>query len=542
MLRFFKNTTILLLIICFTSFLLTIYKQREVNACINADEAAFGYSAYSILKTGKDEYGTKLPIRFKSFGDNKLPLYSYLSVPFVATFGLNDLGTKGLNLLISFLLPLSVYFLAMELLGKKSYGLVAAALTALSLSTHITVRQAHESVLSLLLSISMFIFYLRAAKSNSIRDKILFLLSTALSLLSYQPARLLVLLLGTVHLVRHFMLPKVDRKKSVVLGGLFIAVVSLFLVTDVIYNPSRVTNLFFTNSPGFSLRINELRGEGGNRIIYNKLTLGAQELAYQNLAYFSPQFLLSRGDENYRFGYPGMSLITLLEYFFLFVGLYYLFKNKAKSRFILLAMLVVAPLSGSLSWAGISLTRVLFLFTTIFIITGYGAVELINEIPKKLKLTMIGLLIFIQLIGLLISWDFYLNHYTKRAIVNRSQECGYKELTDFIKMNYGSYKKFYITKQHGQPYIHLLYNLKYPPAKYQSQAHLSAPDQYGFGQVERFDKFVFSLPNELTQKNVVYIGYPEEIKSRPGFNSETDTAKLKTIKVGTEDIFSILER
>lgn len=542
MLRLFKKTTFLLLIICFASFLLTIYKQREVNVCTNADEAAFGYSAYSILKTGKDEYGTALPIRFKSFGDNKLPLYSYLSVPFVATLGLNDLGTKGLNLLISFLLPLSVYFFAKELLGKKSYGLVAASLTALSLSTHITARQAHESVLSLLLSVSMFTFYLRAVKSNGARDKVLFLISTTLSLLSYQPARLLVLLLGMVHVVRHFMLPKIDRKKSVVLGGLFVAVVALFLLPDIMYNPSRVTNLFFTNSPGFTLRINELRGEGGDRLIYNKLTLGARELAYQNLAYFSPQFLLSRGDENYRFGYPGMSLITLLEYFFLFVGLYYLFKNKAKNRFVLLALLVVAPLSGSLSWAGISLTRVLFLFTTIFIITGYGTVEFIKEIPKRFITQTIGLLIFIQLIGLFISWDFYLNHYTKRAIVNRAQECGYKELTNYIKLNYGSFKKFYITKQHGQPYIHLLYNLKYPPEKYQSQALLSAPDEYGFGQVEQFDKFIFSLPNELTQKNVVYIGFPEEIKSRPGFNSDTDTAKLKTIKVGTEEIFSILER
>ena len=33
------------------------------------DEAALGYNAYSILKTGRDEYGQYFPLIFKSFGD-----------------------------------------------------------------------------------------------------------------------------------------------------------------------------------------------------------------------------------------------------------------------------------------------------------------------------------------------------------------------------------------------------------------------------------------------------------------------------------------
>ncbi len=542
MLSVFKRAAFLLLLICFASFFLTIYKQSDVPVCTNADEAAFGYNAFSILKTGRDEYGTFLPLRLKSFGDNKLPLYSYLSVPFIEIFGLNNLGIKGLNMLVSFLLPLAVYFLTKELLGKKSYGLVAALLTALSLSTHITARQTHESVVSLLMSVSMFIFYLRAMRTTKPKDVVLFLVAAALSLLSYHPARLLALFLVASHFFTLFIAPKIERKKILVLGGFFVAVLVLFLSVDVFYNPSRISNLLFVNSPGFSLRINELRGEGASRLVYNKLTLGTKELVFQNLAYFSPQFLLSRGDENYRFGYPGMSIITFVEFLFLFIGLYYLFKNKSSNRFFLLALLMVAPLSGSLSWAGISLTRALFLFAVIFMIAGYGAVEFIREVPKKYKAMTIGALVFLQLLGLFSSWDFYLNHYPKRAIVIRSEECGYKELSEYIKNNYSKYKKFYITKQNGEPYIHLLYNLQYTPEKYQSQAHLTAPDQYGFGQVERFDKFVFSLPNELNEKNVVYVGYPEEIKSRPGFNVESDSKKLKIIKVGSEEIFYILEK
>ena len=50
-------TLAILLMIMAVSAFLHFYKADQVPACLNADEAAFGYNAYSILKTGKDEFG-----------------------------------------------------------------------------------------------------------------------------------------------------------------------------------------------------------------------------------------------------------------------------------------------------------------------------------------------------------------------------------------------------------------------------------------------------------------------------------------------------
>src|SRR3989344_1369248 len=58
------------------------------------DEAGLGYNAYSILKTGRDEFGTFLPIVFKSFGDYKPGIYVYLTVPSVAIFGLTEFAVR----------------------------------------------------------------------------------------------------------------------------------------------------------------------------------------------------------------------------------------------------------------------------------------------------------------------------------------------------------------------------------------------------------------------------------------------------------------
>jgi len=77
---------ILVFLISLLSVSLFLYKLTSSPPCLNADEAANGYDAYSILKTGKDQYGNFLPLRFESFGDYKLPLLTYIAIPFIKIF------------------------------------------------------------------------------------------------------------------------------------------------------------------------------------------------------------------------------------------------------------------------------------------------------------------------------------------------------------------------------------------------------------------------------------------------------------------------
>ncbi len=74
---------------------------------LNRDEAALAYNAFSLLKTGKDEYGEKLPITFRSFGDEKLGGYIYTVIPSIAVFGLTPAATR----LPSLLSGLAIIFL-----------------------------------------------------------------------------------------------------------------------------------------------------------------------------------------------------------------------------------------------------------------------------------------------------------------------------------------------------------------------------------------------------------------------------------------------
>src|SRR3989344_289927 len=84
------------------------------------DEAALGYNAYSLLKTGRDEHGQAAPIVFKSFGDFKPGLYIYFAVPSVALLGLSEFSTRLPSALFGTLSIALVYILARLLLSRSA--------------------------------------------------------------------------------------------------------------------------------------------------------------------------------------------------------------------------------------------------------------------------------------------------------------------------------------------------------------------------------------------------------------------------------------
>ncbi len=522
-----KKIVFCLLVITILGLFFHFYKINQVPRCLNADEAAFGYNAYSILKTGKDEYGNFLPLRLKSFADNKMPLLTYLTIPFVALFGLNDWSIKLLNALILALFPTVLYFFTYYLFKNKKVALLTSFMFVLSWGVQSMGRQLHEALLTSFLVTCAALFFLLAKDEKGIKFKFLFILFNFLSLFSYQSSRIFAsffILVSFFYILR--------KKISWRFFLIFISTLILFSLTDIIYRPQRVSNLLFFNNSGFSLKIHELRTEGGSRLMYNKLIIGLKDIIFEYSKYFSPQFLAINGDDNYRFGYVGLSPITIVEYLFFFIGLYYLFKNIENQRFYLIGLLLISPLSASLSWANNSLTRSFFIFIPVLILSSYGFINFIRSFKNITRIIILVAISVAYLFFIFYNWDFYLNHYPIRNATIRAWQCGYKDLVNYIKNNYNKYDNFYISKENGQPYIFLLFYLKYPPQEYQRQANLSGLDKYGFGQVERFEKFIFNVDSIKYKNKISIIGYPHDIE---------DTKDIKKIKIDNEEIFYIKE-
>jgi len=101
------------------------YKLGEAPA------AAQGYSAYSILKTGKDEFGKAFPIVFRSFTDFKTPVYIYLLVPLIPLFDLTKFTVRFPSFFFSILTIPFLYLLLKEITPKKLGGPLALIATLL---------------------------------------------------------------------------------------------------------------------------------------------------------------------------------------------------------------------------------------------------------------------------------------------------------------------------------------------------------------------------------------------------------------------------
>ncbi len=527
-----KSVITLLIVTVFVSFILNTFNRGISPPCFNADEAAFSYNAYSLLHTGRDEYGNILPLRLKSFGDYKMPLYSYLSVPFIAIAGLNETSARMLNSVLSILFPLAVFLVTRKLFKNDYAGVISAALTSVCLGLHLIGRQAHEAYLAgFMVTLSLYLF-IKAVEKYSYKNTLFFIFAVLLSLFSYQSNRVFAVFFFIVSCIL-LAVKRTQLKKPFIF--ILFAGILLFAFTDLIYKPARVANLIYFADKGLALKLMEIRTEGGNKFVYNKVTQGVRDVFLQHLTYFSPQFFTKVGDSNLRFGYEGMSLIDPISFLFIFIGIYYLFKNKEKWRFLLISLCFITPITASLSWNGTSLTRSFFLVVETIIISSYGFYHLYIDNKFRYKKHLFVGLTICMLVLLYQSWDFYYFHYPKKALVQRTWQCGYKDLADYIKTNYSKFDTFYITKKNGEPYIFLLFYLQYPPSLYQKQASLTKPDQYGFGQVEAFDKFNFNFKIEKNKKSVA-IGYPDD------FNEEKiDKSKIKVIRSGTEQIFWIYE-
>jgi 4-amino-4-deoxy-L-arabinose transferase-like glycosyltransferase len=96
-----------------------------------ADEAAYGYNAYTILHSGRDEFGNILPLFFKSFGEYKLAVYTYSVVPFVAVFGFDEVAVRLTSAVYGVLTVVAAYALMEALFGRRPLSLTAALILAI---------------------------------------------------------------------------------------------------------------------------------------------------------------------------------------------------------------------------------------------------------------------------------------------------------------------------------------------------------------------------------------------------------------------------
>lgn len=525
---------IFLLLILFLGGLLRLYRLDEFPA-LNADEAAIGYNAYSLLQTGKDEHGNPWPIHFQSFNDYKPGLYFYLVLPFIKFLGLTELAVRLPGALLGISAIFIVWLLVRELIPKKHWLPELSALFIAISPWHIHFSRGGWEVnaATFFVTSGLWLFLKGIRNGKWLCFSVLFFTA---ALYTYHAARVAVplLVLGLVLVYRKELFIPTKRttsiyqyirvKKHQILSGL-IGLIFLIPLLLSLLGPagiSRAAGVGLFSDLGPLLRANEQRIEhaGENRLfsvfIHNKVVNYGLAFLENYAEHFSGEFLFFSGDEIQRNKVPDMGQMYLVQLLFLVVGFVAIARDN-RGWLPIIFWLLVAPIPAALTFQSPHALRAQNMVIPLTIISAFGALTLWNW-TRKLKLPKHWLVILLSCYFVILGWEFtrYLHqYYTHMAkAYPYSSQYGMKELVGYLKTEENKFSKIVVTDRYDQPYILFLFYLKYPPDKFQKEHALTPRDKFGFSTVRSFDKYNFISVNwnEMRDlRSTLLVGAPEEI-------------------------------
>lgn len=507
------------------AFFLRFNQVTEIPPALNWDEISIGYNAYSILKTGKDEWRESFPVHFKAYGEYKLPSQIYLSIPAIAIFGLNEFGVRITPVIYGTLTVLLMFFLGRALFKSNLAGLTAAFLLAISpWHIHLT-RASFESSQAVFWVVLGVWFLIKGFEKE--RWFIFAVIPFAISVFTYNSARIFspLFLVAVLFIYRK----KLVRFKRVVILSAIVFMVLLLPLTSFLLSGERGARyklVSITDDPGLIPRINEGRGNSNlpypfPRLVHNKVTYISFYLVRNYLAHFTPQFLFITGAPHKQHHVQNIGQLYAFQAPFLVIGLVWLFKTRQKFTKLLLSWLLLAFVPVSVTGDSIPhALRTLIAVPVYQLISAFGFLIFLKWI-KKYSYFVKAFIIGIASMVVVFSINYYLNQYYNVYPISYSKDWqyGYKQVVDYIDKHKDEYDKIVFTRHYGEPHMFTLFYLNYDPVKYQNNPDLARYETNNWVWVLGFDKYYFpDLGDKGTRyedilaqnkgKKILFVGKP----------------------------------
>lgn len=122
---------VLLISILIVGTLIRVYGIDKMPNALNVDEASSGYDAFSIMKYGVDRNGNSCPVVLYAWGSGQSILYSLISIPFIAIFGLTEFSMRIAMAIIGAIALIAMYFLLKNIFDNKKIALLGFAFFAI---------------------------------------------------------------------------------------------------------------------------------------------------------------------------------------------------------------------------------------------------------------------------------------------------------------------------------------------------------------------------------------------------------------------------
>ncbi|MDH5532850.1 MAG: hypothetical protein OEX81_00285 [Candidatus Pacebacteria bacterium] len=542
------NKWIPFLIIIFVATALRFYQLGNVPIELNRDEASLGYTAYSLLQTGKEEHGQSWPINIESFGDWKLPAYVYTLIPFIKIFGLKawvvklpsalaGIGIVILSAVITWLLTSSWKDQNKRITLST---LVAFMITISPWNIHMS-HMAYEANLGMLFLMTGVALLLTALQNKSKRVLLIpsafFFGLTFFSYHSYQVFMpLLVLSFLSIYWKKAKNIFETEKKISyisIAIGALFTIAL---IATSLSANQTKLSGLSIFDKSSYSVVMEENRGYFENRnsllaklhsnnfyFIFNQ--------AQRNIAdIFSSKFLFFEGGSHGSHDIPGTGKMHPVAFIFLIIAGYKFLtiwqeKKLEKWHKVIMAWLLVSIVAPFITFEAAHTIRFSPALFSLEFLSAYGLFILLEKALKDNKYKIIaGLTIFILLYSFVYFFATYFFVAPKRDIDKHNWQI--ERLVELVNDRGDRYDLISMPGTEWSPYIYFLLFNQTDPNSLSKDLEFYDPDHEGFRHVKRLGNIHFSLIdwNDQSGKSVLYVIKSKEV---PGDKLESEKYRLE---------------
>jgi 4-amino-4-deoxy-L-arabinose transferase-like glycosyltransferase len=484
--KILKKPILLLISILILAASLRTYNIGKVPLSLNWDEVALGYNAYSILKTGHDEYRKFLPVVLQSYDDYKPALYSYFDIPFIAILGLTEEAVRLPSATAGVAAVAIIYFIVLEILGERkikiwdhevnatTIGLVTSLFLAIS-PWHIQFsRIAFESNVGLTLNLLAFLLFLKALKKPMLLP--LSFMVAALNIHMYQSERvfspLLMIILSLI-----FFKKLLSFKKWVFVSIIAAVVVAMPLALYILTNNNALLRAkgvsVFSSQELVSRSSKKLLQDNasGNtlgKILDNRRIEFGKATVAGYISHFDLNWLFVSGDIA-RHHAPFMGLLYLFELPFLLIGIYFLIFLKIDKRYkyAFFAYFLLVPIPASITSGVPHAVRTLNFEGTWELFIALGCIASILFVLKqksKYKSIVFKLFSIFYLLFTILNIFYFLNQYFVQLNYYDAKDWlyGYKQVISYVDSIHKNYDKVVVenTSPLDQSYMFFLFYLK----------------------------------------------------------------------------------
>lgn len=484
----------LLVVIIALAVLLRLVNLSTNPPALNWDEVSMGYSAYSLLQTGADEWGVKFPLLFRSYGEWKSPVYIYLLVPFIKVFGLNAWGVR-LPAALAGVIAIYLTYLIVRKLYSDKVGLWAALLLAVSPWHLMLSRPGYEAGVALALVLTGIYLMLK-------EKPILAALPFGLALHTYHSAKIIVPIVVVYLALSNF--KKIGFKKLFV-TALILGIFALPIAMDLLSGKSqkRYAQVGITTDAELVERFFKYRntiplGDLGGKLVFNKYTFFLTKGFSNWTSYLSPHFLLGSESIRAQHSVPFRGVLYFTEFALMIYGLVTVLKKEnGVAKYLPILMIAIGFIPPALTKDAYHVLRSILTLPWWQLLAAIGIVELLQSKFQYLKLVYV--LLAIEIFVFVFT---YFAWYPKAFA--KDWQYGYKQATEYILENNDKFDKIYFSKMYGEPQIFVAFYSKLDPLIYQEASkNWLAYESLGFPWLDQLPSYDLG---KYTFQNIRYMG------------------------------------